>query len=196
MALSLLTPAPYNPRKDLRPGDPEYDRIKRSIEEFGLVEPLIWNERTRHLVGGHQRLKVLLDLGCSEAEVSVVDLDEAREKVLNVALNKVQGEWDMPLLADLLEDLGDADLDVSLTGFDLPEIEDLLAELREGPEVEEDEVPELPAVPVTGLGDLWLLGGGAPPPLRGRDGRGRHGASAGRGQARPLRDRPAVRGGV
>ncbi|MHC5035376.1 MAG: hypothetical protein ACYTFZ_10105, partial [Planctomycetota bacterium] len=93
--ISRLNPAPYNPRKDLRPGDPEYEAIKRSILEFGCVDPLVWNRRTGNLVGGHQRLKVLQnDLGAEEADVSVVDLPPEREKALNVALNKIQGDWD------------------------------------------------------------------------------------------------------
>ena len=54
-----LLPADYNPRKDLRPGDPEYEKLKRSIEQFGYVEPVIWNATTGRVVGGHQRLKVL-----------------------------------------------------------------------------------------------------------------------------------------
>jgi ParB-like chromosome segregation protein Spo0J len=67
-----INPAPYNPRRDLQPGEPEYENLKRSIETFGLVEPLVWNERTGNLVGGHQRLKVLLAQGVEEAEVSVL----------------------------------------------------------------------------------------------------------------------------
>jgi hypothetical protein len=59
----LLNPAAYNPRKDLKPGDKEYEKLRRSIEEFGYVEPVIWNKTTGNIVGGHQRLKVLLDLG-------------------------------------------------------------------------------------------------------------------------------------
>lgn len=54
-----LRPAIYNPRKDLRPGDLDYEKLKRSLSEYGCVEPVIWNERTGHIVGGHQRLKVL-----------------------------------------------------------------------------------------------------------------------------------------
>jgi len=83
----LLQPAKYNPRKDLKPGDAEYEKIKRSIEEFGYVEPVIWNKTTGNVVGGHQRLKVLLELGQSEVDCVVVELDEQREKALNVALN-------------------------------------------------------------------------------------------------------------
>ena len=55
--ISLLNAAPYNPRKDLQPGDPEYQKIARSIEKYGCVEPIIWNEKTGNVIGGHQRLK-------------------------------------------------------------------------------------------------------------------------------------------
>ena len=58
-----LIPADYNPRKDLQPGDSEYEKIKRSLEEFGYVDPVIWNKTTRRVVGGHQRLKVLASMG-------------------------------------------------------------------------------------------------------------------------------------
>ena len=73
-----LLPADYNPRKDLKPGDPEYEKLKRSIEQFGYVEPVIWNERTGRVVGGHQRLKVLQDSGITEIECVVVDLPERK----------------------------------------------------------------------------------------------------------------------
>ena len=87
-----LLPADYNPRKDLRPGDPEYEKLKRSIEQFGYVEPVIWNATTGRVVGGHQRLKVLMDMGLSEVDCVVVTLDEEHEKALNIALNKISGE--------------------------------------------------------------------------------------------------------
>ncbi|WP_206917169.1 ParB N-terminal domain-containing protein [Alicyclobacillus suci] len=90
--LENLIPAEYNPRIDLQPGDPEYEKLKRSIEEFGLVEPIVWNQRTGKVVGGHQRLKILQDLGVAETDVVIVDLDETREKALNLALNKIEGE--------------------------------------------------------------------------------------------------------
>ena len=59
--ISKIKPAAYNPRHDLKPGDPEYDKLKRSIDQFGCVEPLIWNQRSGNLVGGHQRFKILLE---------------------------------------------------------------------------------------------------------------------------------------
>ena len=58
ISVEKLLPAKYNPRKDLQPGDPEFEKLKRSITEFGYVEPIIWNKRTGVVIGGHQRLKV------------------------------------------------------------------------------------------------------------------------------------------
>src|SRR5688572_24431768 len=92
--VSQLKPAAYNPRVALKPGDGTYEKLNRSLDEFGLVEPLVWNKRTGNLVGGHQRLRVLLHQGVSEVDVSVVDLTPEREKALNVALNKITGQWD------------------------------------------------------------------------------------------------------
>lgn len=63
-----LKPANYNPRKNLKLGDKEYEKLKKSIKEFGYVEPVIYNKRTGIVVGGHQRLKVLKDLGYEEID--------------------------------------------------------------------------------------------------------------------------------
>ena len=82
-----LLPADYNPRKDLKPGDAEYEKLKRSIEQFGYVEPVIWNKVTGRVVGGHQRLKVLIDMGISEVECVVVEMDEEKEKALAISMN-------------------------------------------------------------------------------------------------------------
>jgi len=123
-----LNPAAYNPRKDLQPGDPEYEKLKRSMQEFGYVEPIVWNKRTGNIVGGHQRYKVLLDMGMSEVDCVVVDLDETKEKALNLALNKIQGDWDYLKLKDLLEELDTGEFDIEITGFDSKEIEDLMTQ--------------------------------------------------------------------
>ena len=77
--LKQLNPAKYNPRKDLKPGDPEYEKLKKSMETFGYVEPIVWNKRTRNVVSGHQRLKILQHQGHTEVECVVVDLDETQE---------------------------------------------------------------------------------------------------------------------
>ena len=158
MPIDEINPAHYNPRKDLQPGDMEYEKLKKSILEFDLVEPLVWNRRTGRLVGGHQRLKVLKELGYSEVEVSVVDLPEEKEKALNIALNKIQGDWDYEKLKDLLQELDTGELDLELTGFDMDEIEDLIAQLHVPEEIVEDEAPEPPEEPITKPGDLWILG--------------------------------------
>ena len=112
-----LKEAEYNPRKKLTPEDTEYQKIKRSIENFGYVEPIIINEDGT-IIGGHQRLAVLKDLGYEEVDVVEIDVDKQKEKALNVALNKISGEWNLDMLGDLLLDLRDNDFDFTLTGFD------------------------------------------------------------------------------
>ena len=119
--IDKLKPANYNPRKNLKPGDKEYEKLKKSIKEFGYVEPVIYNKRTGLVVGGHQRLKVLKELGYEEIDCVIVDLDEAKEK----ALNKISDEWNNNLLADLLKELDEEGFDVTLTGFDLDEAKEL-----------------------------------------------------------------------
>ena len=145
--IGQLNPAVYNPRKDLQPGDPEYEKLKRSMQEFGYVEPIVWNKRTGNIVGGHQRYKVLLDMGMSEVDCVVVDLDETKEKALNLALNKIQGDWDYPKLKDLLQELDTGEFDLELTGFDMGEIEDLMTQFHVPEEIDEDEAPEPPEEP-------------------------------------------------
>ena len=155
-----LLPADYNPRKDLQPGDPEYEKLKRSIEQFGYVEPVIWNKQTGRVVGGHQRLKVLIDSGITEVDVVVVDMNTEKEKALNIALNKISGEWDTDKLALVIADLQGADFDVSLTGFDPEELDDLFRDDVKGG-VKEDDFDveaELRKPVFSKAGDLWMLG--------------------------------------
>jgi DNA modification methylase len=148
--IERMNPAPYNPRKDLKPGDPEYEKLTRSIKEFGYVEPVVWNARTGNIVGGHQRLKVLKDLGETEAFCVVVDLDGQDEKALNVALNNISGEWDELKLAELLEDLQN-DIDVIITGFDQEEIDKLITEMaKETTELFIDKLKDSPPSSVFG----------------------------------------------
>ncbi|REC31334.1 DNA modification methylase [Enterococcus pseudoavium] len=165
MKLSDLKPADYNPRVDLKPGMPEFEKLSRSIEEFGFIDPPIFNERTGNLIGGHQRVAVASYLGgYDEIEVSVVDLPLKKEKTLNVALNKITGRWDEEKLAILLKDI---DSDVTLTGFDDDEVDNLIAaydykEDIEKPIVEDDfdvnQFVEDHPEPKTKLGQLWKLG--------------------------------------
>ncbi|WP_419878000.1 site-specific DNA-methyltransferase [Brevibacillus centrosporus] len=165
--VSKIYPAPYNPRVNLQPGDLEYEKLKRSIQEFGYVQLLVWNERSGNLVGGHQGFKILVnELGRTEIDVSVVDLDEFQEKALNIALNKISGAWDEEKLAQVLADLQESELDISLSGFDDEEVMELLSEYMdiqmEDPVVDDDfnvqqaldEIHE----PETKQGDIWRLG--------------------------------------
>lgn len=163
MKLSDLKPAPYNPRVDLKPGDKEFEKLKRSVETFGLVEPVVFNKRSGYVVGGHQRLKVLQIMGFDEVPVSVVDLDDDMERALNVALNKIEGDWDYAKLKDLLQELDTGAFDLDLTGFDSDEIENLMtAVFTEDEDIKEDnydpdEVLEKEET-ITQLGDVWQLG--------------------------------------
>lgn len=119
--------AAYNPRVDLQPEDEEYQAIERSLKRHGLVQPVVWNCRTNTVVSGHQRLTVLEAQGETEVTVSVVDLDDIQEKELNVALNKITGEWDDDKLSVILNELGEEAAD---TGFTLQEIDVLRDELK------------------------------------------------------------------
>lgn len=126
--INKLEAASYNPRIELKAGMPEYEKIKKSIETFGYVDPIIYNKRNNVVIGGHQRLAVLKDLGYTSIDVVEVELDDSSEKALNIALNKISGDWDADKLEDLLRELNVVDdLDISLTGFDEEELETLFS---------------------------------------------------------------------
>ena len=163
ISVERLNPAEYNPRKALKAGDAEYEKLKRSIQEFGYVEPVIWNKRTGNVVGGHQRLTVMKDLGYTEIDCVTVDLDEQREKALNVALNKIQGEWDNEKLATLLTGLDGSEFDVTLTGFDAAEIDELMdtfyskEAIQDGYDVDKAHGEITAKGAETKTGDIWKL---------------------------------------
>ena len=160
LPVSMLKPAKYNPRKDLKPGDPAYEKIKRSLRDFGYVDPVIWNEVTGNIVGGHQRYKVLTAEGATEIDCVVVHIENPNdEKALNVALNKAVGEWEPKALADLLSDLQLAGYDVGATGFDAAEIDDLFSKEHDK-DVKDDDTKLDPETitPFVRSGNLWTLG--------------------------------------
>ncbi len=128
--IEKLKAAEYNPRKDLKPEDEEYQKIKKSIIEFGYVEPIIVNSDMT-VIGGHQRLKVLKDLNHHNIECVIVDLDKDKEKALNIALNKISGEWDYDKLEDLFSELKESNYDLTSTGFDEKEINKIFKEAEE-----------------------------------------------------------------
>lgn len=158
LPVSVLKPAEYNPRKKLKPGDKEYEKIKASIQEFGFADPLVVNSDMT-IIGGHQRLTVAIELGYTEVPCAIVDVDKVREKALNIALNKITGAWDEDMLTDLLKDLEASEFDLGLTGFDVPEIESLFNTADK--EVHEDDFDvesELKQPAFSKKGDIWHLG--------------------------------------
>ena len=157
--IEKLKPAEYNPRKDLQPEDEEWRKIQRSIEEFGYIDPIIVNSDMT-VIGGHQRLKVLKDLGYTEIECNVVDLDKTREKALNIALNKISGEWDNQKLEELLAELKSLDFDLDITGFYPDELNEIFNDMLEASEDDFDVDKALEEIeePITQQGDIWILG--------------------------------------
>lgn len=160
LPVGQLKPAAYNPRKQLKPGDKEYEKIKNSIKEFGYVEPIIVNYDMT-VIGGHQRLNVLKDLGYEEVQCVVVHIeDEHKVKALNIALNKITGAWNETMLADLLVDLQSVDFNLDLTGFEAPEVEQLFSKVHDK-KVKEDDFDvegELAKPAFSRPGDVWTLG--------------------------------------
>lgn len=161
ISLEKLNPAKYNPRVELQKEDERYQRIKASIEEFGLVDPIIVNSKTMTIVGGHQRYNVLKDLGFKDADCVLLELTEKEEKRLNLALNKNSGLWDETKLEELFEELNLSDEELFATGFTEEEIEDLL---KNNDEIQDDNfdvkeaLKEVEEKPITKLGDIWKLG--------------------------------------
>lgn len=156
LPLSAVTPAGYNPRKRLKPADPAYKKLKASIQAFGLVEPLVWNARSGRLVGGHARLSILRELGHETVPVAVVDLDDDREKALNVILNNpaAQGRYDSRKLAALLGELEGLPAFAD-TGFDLAALRTLEYQPADGVEAEAADRVEVTLVTdADGFGEL------------------------------------------
>lgn len=157
--IESLKPAEYNPRKDLKPEDEEYQKIKKSITEFGYVAPVIVNSNMT-VIGGHQRLKVLKELGYTEVECVVVDLDQEKEKALNIALNKISGDWDNDKLEELLAELKQTDIDMDITGFSFDEVDEILKDITGSKEDDFDLDQALDEIeePISKRGDVWILG--------------------------------------
>jgi DNA modification methylase len=154
--IGWFKPAKYNPRKDLKPGDRQYEELKKSITKFGHCQVVVVNKNGT-VIGGHQTLKVLRDIGREKAKCIILDLDEKDEKTLNIGLNRIEGEWDKDLIADLLVELDAADVDLDLLGFDESEIKEFVDSKSLG-HGDEAEVKDPPKCPKTKFGDLYQLG--------------------------------------
>ena len=152
-----LVPAEYNPRTI---SNHQAEALKRSLDRWGFVEPIVANKRSGNIIGGHQRVDAALALAVAKVPVHWVDLDEDSEKALNIALNKISGDWDDELLAQLLTDLEKTGQELADLGFDPDELQAIIDAAAPTPELmgDLDEIPEPPAEPITQPGDLWLLG--------------------------------------
>ena len=175
ISLEKLNPAKYNPRVELQKEDERYQRIKASIQEFGLVDPIIVNSKTMTIVGGHQRYNILTifsyskireynilkDLGMKDADCVLLELTEKQEKRLNLSLNKNSGLWDETKLEELFEELNLSDEELFATGFTEEEITDLL---KNNEEIQDDNfdvkeaLKEVEKKTITKMGDIWKLG--------------------------------------
>lgn len=131
LPIDELQPADYNPRIDLKDGDTEFEKLKNSINQFGFIDPIIYNTRTNRIIGGHQRWKAAKSLGMETVPVVKVDLPEEQEKVLNIGLNKIGGAFDDLKLGELLASIEHLDGDMlGLTGFDDFEIDALITSIE------------------------------------------------------------------
>lgn len=158
MKLEDLKPAPYNPR--IMP-PAEYEKLKTSIQEFGYVDPLIINTTNNHVIGGNQRLEVLKELGFKKIKVIPLKIEDPnKEKALNIALNKISGDWDYQKLESVFNDLELEGFNVTLTGFDEIEIKEITTKLQDIKEVAEDDFnpDEEKIKTICQTGDLWQLG--------------------------------------
>lgn len=168
--INELLPDAKNPRKDLKPDDPEFNKIATSIEKFGFLEPIVFNTRTKKILGGHQRIKTLKHRGVSELHIiklgayswgftddELKELTPSEENAANIALNKAQGDWDLDQLIINLQELRGLDFDIELTGFDDGELDEMFP--PEMKEVDEDDF-EPPAEVKTDIkrGDIIQLG--------------------------------------
>lgn len=123
-----IKPARYNPRSI---SDKDFKKLSESIEQFGLVDPIIINLKNHNIIGGHQRFDYLYyekkdtelylielgDIGWVFSDTDLEIKDDNHEKALNLALNRISGEWNYDELNKLLDELAEFDLD-KVTGFD------------------------------------------------------------------------------
>jgi hypothetical protein len=164
VAIDSLRPDPANPR---RIGERELESLTRSLQQFGFVQPVLARRSDKVVIGGHQRLVAARRLGWKTVPVVFLDLSPEQAKLLNLALNKISGQWDTELLAHMLADLKPVeDIDLSLSGFTEDEIGKLLKSLEARDKRSRVESFDLEAAweeahkaPGVTRGDIWRLGG-------------------------------------
>lgn len=139
-----LKMAEYNPRKPIKKDSELYISLRKSIETFGYILPIVIN-KDMTIIGGHQRVQVLKDLKIKECNAVVVELPKIKEKLLNLALNKITGHWDLQELKNILQSLEEAEIDLEITGFTQDEYEKLVKEFNFEDEIFSGENKELDA---------------------------------------------------
>jgi len=180
MKVSDLKPNELNPRQI---DDWHLDTLGKSLKKFGDLGCIVFNRRSGKMVGGHQRLKSLppdspvtittnyltptqtwtvaegfVEIDGEKFKYREVDVDEQTEKAMNIAANKHGGEWNLPKLNDWLLELDQENYDMDLTGFSPEELEDAMAPIDYHGNADEDEVPGVPEIPKSKLGDIYQLG--------------------------------------
>lgn len=126
LALAKCAPHPKNPRKHPEPGTPEWSALERSLA-LDYFDPIVWNKQNGLLVSGHLRCKVLEQMGYTEVDAVVVDYDDITHLARLVAANKQQGANDLPILRDVITEIGESALGLEgLTGWTIPEVEELM----------------------------------------------------------------------
>jgi DNA modification methylase len=135
----------------------ELDALKKNIQHFGIVDPIVVN-KDNLVIGGHQRIKAAKALGMKRVPVVRLNLTSQEVKVLNLALNRISGSWDVQKLAPILQEL-ESIPEIDLTGFTPTEITEIVAAIPilDGFSERENQIPEPPPNPITRLGDLWKL---------------------------------------
>ena len=161
MPISKMVPAPYNPREI---DEDSMKSLKAGIARWGIVQEIVVNKRTGHIIGGHQRVKALAELGQTDVPVCVVDLDETDEKALNIQLNnpRATGRFTsdvFSILDELAIELPELSCDLLLDELRI-ELNDALDTGATGKgDFGDDPGPtEPPVVPVSQPGEIYALG--------------------------------------
>lgn len=158
--IESLIPDPRNPRTHSRL---QVRKIARSIREFGWITPIVVDQ-FNNIVCGHGRYEAGKLSGLTEVPVMVVDhLSETQLKAYRIADNRLaeEADWDNALLREIFVELSAVELnfDIELTGFDMGAIDFIIELPQIGATPDKaDALPEIKAVPVTRLGDIWQLG--------------------------------------
>ena len=157
--LSELKAADYNPRVI---DDDALEGLANSIERFGCVEPIVVNVKggANTIVGGHQRLRALEQLGVKDAICVTVSCSKADEKLLNLTLNNpaIQGQF-IADIGEYIEKLRSEMTEDDAVGLRISELQvELGCEHEKTGNVPDDDIPKKPKKAVTKTGDLWILG--------------------------------------